>query len=693
MDDQFSHDSNHAAEDQGIDDRLAEFTDRLLADEEVAPLEAAAGDELAELQAIALLIQKTIPRRQPERSLAQRVHSRLAREWRQQTITTASQRPWQRWWRQWNWLPQRPANRRQTQRLALALAALLLVPLLALLFLQQYDGGRLVGTVLNGDEPAAYPGPLSGAALTRATNLHSGLLRQISRVEPDTQGNHNSWSATTTADGRFIAFTSLADNLTPNDNNNASDIFFYNGESGTITRISVGPNGEGNEDSFHPALSADGRFVAFASAANNFVDNDNNGVSDIFLYDMTNGSLRLISGGNGQSGNGASRSPAISADGRYVAFRSEATNLVANDNNNAADIFLFDRQTETIARVSVSDSGAEANGESHSPAISGDGRYVVFVSGATNLTAANSGHVENVYLRDRQAGTTRLISVGLNGQTADNHSATPTISQDGRTIAFQSSAGNLIENDHNNAADVFVYQLETGRITAVSVNNYGHLGNRSSGYPTLSADGRFVAFASFATNFSPISQFGFSNIYLHDRRQGVTEQISRSHDGQDADGSSVGATLSADGRYVLFDSVAANLLPSPDNGRVDVFRFDRMPETELTVNARSGQQGSYFILRGENFPPLETVKLFANGHLLGSIPVAADGRLEVTLDSGQANPGLYVTTAAVNLLETQVIFSIAPDAPHYPDSGDGPLLSIPAGIGLDNTLYLPAARR
>jgi Tol biopolymer transport system component len=491
------------------------------------------------------------------------------------------------------------------------------------------------------------------------------------------------------ADGRFTAFTSLANNLTPeDDNNNASDIFLHDALDDSIIRISVGPNGEGNGDSFHPALSGDGRFIAFATLADNLAPGSDNGVSDILLYHLETGALERVSGANGQSANGASRRPVVSADGRFIAFQSAASNLVAGDNNGAADIFVFDRQTGAMERVSLNASGAEANGESHSPAISGDGRYVLFVSSATNLSSITANPLENVYLRDRQTGTTTLISVGLDGQAANIHSGAPAISQDGRIIAFQSSASNLVENDNNNAADIFVYERETGRITAVSLNNHGHLGNRSSGAPTLSADGRFVAFTSFAGNFSPISQLGYGSVYLRDRQTRITEQISRGYQGEEADGSSVGAVVSSDGRYVLFDSTAGNLLPGFNNNRVDIFRFDRAPQTDLSLSDAAGQPGSYFTLDGADFPPGQMVALSVNGRSLGEITVEADGSFTAVLDSSQANPGLYVTTAAVNLLRVHAHFLLAADAPLRANPGGSALL-IPPGIGLDNAVYLP----
>ncbi|MDH4065103.1 MAG: Ig-like domain-containing protein [Acidobacteriota bacterium] len=292
----------------------------------------------------------------------------------------------------------------------------------------------------------------------------------------------------------------------------------------TTTWVSVGLGGiEGDGPAWNPAISADGRWVAFASAASNLVEGDTNGRFDVFVYDREMGPTARVSvGPGGTQGNGESRGAAISADGRWVAFHSSASNLVSNDTNGVFDVFVHDRDTRTTTRVSVATGGVQGNGRSYSilgsPAISADGRWVAFDSYASNLVAGDTNGFRDTFVHDRQTGTTTRVSVSTDGAEGNDSSYDPAISADGRWVAFPSAASNLVADDTNRILDVFVHDRQAGTTTRVSVSSWGDQGNDLSGFPAISADGRWVPFLSLARNLVlGDTDFFLEDVYLHDR--------------------------------------------------------------------------------------------------------------------------------------------------------------------------------
>jgi Tol biopolymer transport system component len=255
---------------------------------------------------------------------------------------------------------------------------------------------------------------------------------------------------------------------------------------------------------FGPKISADGRYVAFASAATNLVPGDTNGQVDVFVRDRSSGTTQRVSVSSaGAQADFGSTIPAISADGRYVVFESFATNLVPGDTNGLTDVFLRDRQTGITERISVTTFEAQANGASRTPAVSADGRYVVFMSSATNLGVGDTNGVDDIFLRDRGVGSTGRISVSTAGVGGNGASSHPTISADGQSVAFLTSASNLISWDTNGEVDVYYRAWSSNYNEIVSVTTASVLANDGSRTPVISADGRFVAFISTATNLVP----------------------------------------------------------------------------------------------------------------------------------------------------------------------------------------------
>jgi Tol biopolymer transport system component len=302
----------------------------------------------------------------------------------------------------------------------------------------------------------------------------------------------------------------------------------------------------------------------------------------------------------GLEGNGPSAAPSISKNGRYVAFSSRATNLVPGDTNCVGDVFVHDKKTGMTTRVSVDATGGEANGESFQPSISADGRFVAFTSAASNLVPGDTNSVNDIFVHDRKTGTTTRVSVDSMGAQADRFSATPVMSGDGRFVAFQSNASNLVPGDTFGFFDIFMHELSSASTIRVSVDSAGAQANNSSSDPAISKDGRFVAFTSLASNLVPSDTNGRTDIFVHDLTTGATTRVSVSSAGAQGNGDSDSATISADGRYVAFASTATNLVPADTNARSDIFVRDLTSgkTTRVSVDS-SGAEADHFPPEGD----------------------------------------------------------------------------------------------
>ncbi len=353
-----------------------------------------------------------------------------------------------------------------------------------------------------------------------------------------------------------------------------------------ITLISKDSNGfQGNGYSSSGAASADGRYVAIHSDSDDLVANDTNMTLDVFLHDTQTGTTTRVSvASDGTEADEVSGGPNVSADGRYVLFISWATNLVTNDTNMVGDVFLHDMQSGTTTRVSVDAVGKELNGASIDGAISADGRYVAFSSEATNAVPDDTNAPGNVFVRDLQTGTVTRVSLGLMGAEADGQSSGPAISADGRYISFVSRATNLVTGDTNNFEDIFVHDRDTGANVRASVGPGGAESDRWSYGPEISSDGRYVAFYSDATNLVPADTNGVEDIFLHDTQTGTTTRVSVASDGSEANGVSDALAISGDGRYVAFSSEATNLVSGDTNNDPDTFVRDTQTNTTIRVS-------------------------------------------------------------------------------------------------------------
>jgi hypothetical protein len=363
----------------------------------------------------------------------------------------------------------------------------------------------------------------------------------------------------------------------------------------STARASVATGGiQSDGNSFVPAISADGRFVAFYSSATNLVPGDTNVNPDIFVRDRIGGTTQRVSVDSaGVEGDDSSTFPSLSSDGRFVAFQSRATNLVPNDINAAIDVFVRDRQSSTTERVSVSTAGVNANYQSQNASISGDGRYVVFDSTATNLVLGDTNGASDIFVRDRQLGTTVRVSLSSGGVQANSSSNSAAISSDGRFVAFVSFATNLTP-DTNFSTDVFVRDLQAGATSMISANTAGVQGNSNSKVCSISATGRFVAFVSGATNLVTGDTNANFDVFLRDRTLGTTERVSVGASGTQANSSSDGAcSISADGDTVAFESIASNLVAGDNNAKWDIFVRHRAAATTQRVSIDdTGAQGN-----------------------------------------------------------------------------------------------------
>jgi Tol biopolymer transport system component len=350
-------------------------------------------------------------------------------------------------------------------------------------------------------------------------------------------------------------------------------------------RVSVDSAGvEGNFDSYciGPALSKDGLLVAFGSFASNLVPGDTNLVFDVFVHDRATGVVERVSvdsaGGEGNSG--AYLPFSITPDGRFVAFASDASNLVAGDTNGATDVFVRDRATGTTERVSVDSAGGESKGGNLRiggayPSLSADGRYVAFTGYGDDLVAGDTNGATDVFVHDRTTGATERVSVDSAGAQAGGGSIQSVLSADGRIVAFGSEADDLVAGDANHVWDVFVRDLVSGVTERVSVDSLGLEGDGDSYRPSLSDDGSIVVFTSLAKNLVAGDANQASDVFLHDRGSGLTERVSVDSAGGEAAGASEYATVSSDGRRIAFDSQAPDLVPGDVNNAWDVFVRDR----------------------------------------------------------------------------------------------------------------------
>jgi len=416
-----------------------------------------------------------------------------------------------------------------------------------------------------------------------------GVTEWVSVSSAGTGANNQSDMPAISGDGRFVTFVSLGDNLVPDDTNGFADTFVHDRLTNITERVSVSSRErEGNEHSgligvaAYPAISEDGRFVAFVSQADNLVSKDNNGNADVFVRDRLLGTTERVSVNSaGEEADIGGTGPAISADGRFVAFQSQAQNLVPGGNPFlfVDQVYVHDRDTGATEIISVNAAGEAGNSLNVEADISADGRFVVFSSFANNLVPEPQSSNLQVYLRDRVTGTIELITENAAGQAGDGASVNPSISLDGRFVAFQTNSGNLI-GDGNFESHILVKDRVTGTFERVSATSTGEPADLLSEHPDITPDGRFVAFFSLATNLVPGDTNNRRDIFVRDRLTGTVVRVSVSTAGEEGNSESQWPTISDDGLVTAFQSSADNLVPDANGG---IFAHDDRSAADLAV--------------------------------------------------------------------------------------------------------------
>jgi len=414
--------------------------------------------------------------------------------------------------------------------------------------------------------------------------LDEDVVLGVSRANLSTRGieaDGQTFGAVLSASGRFVAFASGA-SLVRGDRNGVSDVFVRDLVRRRTWRASISVAGaESDGPSMKPSISADGSIVAFPSAATNLVPDDRNGVPDVFVRDRAARLTRRIGTGREGEADAGSLAALVSANGRTIAFSSDASNLVPGDGNGTMDVFVTDTVTGRTRRVSVGPFG-ETLERSEASSIDARGEVVAFRSYATNLVHGDWNGKADVFVFDRRTGVTERVNVSSTGDEARAATFRGVVSGNGRFVGFRSRARNLVPHDANQALDAFVHDRWTGATTRISIawdgdeaeaGDFDRSTRRSffMSRPFLSGDGRFAAFTSLAANLVPGDRNGVSDVFVHDLLTGATARVSVPAEGGEANGASVVAGISADGSAVAFTSLADNLVPGDTNGRRDVF--------------------------------------------------------------------------------------------------------------------------
>lgn len=392
-------------------------------------------------------------------------------------------------------------------------------------------------------------------------------------------------SGSLSANGRYVVFTSMATNLVAGVT--GMHVYRHDRTTGATVLVTVAKSGSPSAvGGFAPSISADGRFVAFASTGSDFVDGDTNGLTDIFLRDMNSGTTAMVSAAQtgapantGVSPNNVPGKREISDDGRYVAFTSSATNLVATPNNGKQQVYVKDMATGLVTRASVDAAGAAGNDNSSAAALSGNGHVVAFVSTAANFSPLAVSHVGQVFVRDLELGTTTLESLTTAGTiVASKSSQAPALSFDGSKVVFETTA-QLDPRDMdgtlggNTGWDVYLRDRTAGATVFASFTTNTFSGTDSRG-PSISANGRWVGFHSVDDKFVAGDVNGAADVFLYDRVTATFTLASRNDAGQQANQASSGTSVSSDGRFALFGSPATNLVTDPSSTGMQLYVRD-----------------------------------------------------------------------------------------------------------------------
>ncbi len=434
-------------------------------------------------------------------------------------------------------------------------------------------------------------------ALTAAAGAKPQAITYGVSVSPSGDfGNDECQAPRVSDNGRYVVYSSWADNLVPGDWNNRRDVFRHDLQSGLTELVSESLHASGfaNNSSYNPDVSSDGRFVVFSSDASDLVPTDSNGVRDIFVRDMLLGVTERVSlTSTGAQASNECCNPRMTPDGRFVTFDTFGS-LLPSDTNAQYDVYRADRELNELAVVSVRNNGDQGNGRSDEAAISNDGQRIVFASVATNLIAGDSNGDRDVFLKDMGTGELTRVSTASNGAQAIDSSSLPAISGDGMTVGFNSNASNLVPNDTNNRPDLFAKNLSNGVTERLNVRPSGGQTNDFVFSPlSFSTDGNLVAFHVSAGSLVPNDTNNHPDCFLRDRAAASTRRVSLTDSGsQILGGFSIGASLSGDGNSVAFLSEGTGVVPGDTLGEAQVYAVDLTGSGSVGTSYCSGNVNS-----------------------------------------------------------------------------------------------------
>jgi hypothetical protein len=514
--------------------------------------------------------------------------------------------------------------------------------------------------------------------------LFSGYsVTRVSLASDGSAPTDASGTSSVSADGNLVVFTSTAA-LTPGVNETGDDfVYLRNVSANTTTLISKAPDGsQPNAKAAEPEISSNGQFIVYSSPASNLPGAaNNNGEPNIFLYNISTDTTTLISQGlAGAPADSSSSTPTISSDGTKIAFLSNADNLVANDTNQASDIFVYNTTTSTMSRVSTDSGNNQVLGASYSPALAAGGGYVAFVSDSANLISNDTNNIADVFLKNLSTGSVQRLSVSTAGLQADGKSGRIAIDSDGQWVAFESSANNLVSGDTYNLnpsanpdlTEIFLRDVADNITTRISVGANNLQANGVSTKPAISANGRFVTYTSAATNLIASDANGKTDIFLYDRTvpTAAPRRISSGPNDTEANDDSDDSSISGDANaeFITFRSNATNLVASDQNGVGDIFLKDRLAVPHATAAGSPDGTNPVDIAPGDITPAGNDGTDFGFGDVANSAGVL---RTFTIRNSGSDNLNLsgtpIITITGTNAADFTVITQPSTSGPIAPD--------------------------
>lgn len=475
--------------------------------------------------------------------------------------------------------------------------------------------------------------PMLGVACS-TTTLAAGVTTALGNKAGDQDDYAATNSTSLSADGRYLTLTASSGFI--------PHVFIYDRFGKTTKDVTP----DASVSSYQAKISANGQYVALVSPSGLTADDVDGITSQIFLYDTRGKTMRLLSKAtDGALGNAMSAYPNVSSDGQVLVFLSSATNLVANDTNETWDLFLRDRKTNKTIRIDVSSSGAQAGSgvTNGTTGMSADGRYVAFSSYSDNLVTGDTSS-EDVFLRDVKAGQTTRISAPVKQTGFDGQSRYPSVSSDGRFIAFQSGSSKLTADDSDDTnSDIFVYDRSSKKATKITKNADGN-----SLLPKISGNGRYVAFMSQASNLVANDTNGAWDTFVYDRQTDKTARVNVTPQGAQSSGDglfmAVGVDVSADGRFISFESAAKDLSGNDTDQSTDVFLRDRLLNTQKSADIKMTLSAPTTVTQGQSYSYTVTVANLG-ASAASSTTAVVNLPTTLTVEAVTANQGSCVKSA------------------------------------------------